>query len=219
MARAATMTGRREVTAMRTENGTKSMRTRLQATGMAFCLTVAAVCAAAAPALAAGGERYLHVRVQDAQKGESVNVNVPLSMAEKILPAVNHGPLHNGTVTVHEADMNGIDVRAILDAIRTAPDNEFVTVTEKNQNVRVAKSNGNIVIHVRDHENNEENVDVTVPMKVIDALFSTAKQDELNVAAALESLADEGSTLLVIVHDASQNVRIWVDSNAAGSNE
>lgn len=192
-------------------------RTRLQATAVALSLGVAAIFAAAVPAPAASGERYLHVRVQDAQKGESVNVNVPLSMAEKILPAINHEPLHNGTVTFHQAEMNGIDVRAILDAVRTAPDNEFVTVTQKNQNVRVAKANGNILIHVRNHENKDQNVDITVPMTVIDALFSTAKQNELNVAAALHSLADQGSNLLVLVHDASQNVRIWVDSNATAS--
>ena len=197
------------------------MRTRqrkFQAMAAAACLVLAAVIAAAAPALAAG-ERYLHVRVQDAQKGENVNVNVPLSMAEKILPAINHGPLHNGSVTVHQADMNGIDVRAILDAIRTAPDNEFVTVNSKEQNVRVAKSNGNIVVHVRDQRDKDQNVDITVPMTVVDALFSTAQQDQLNVVAALRQLADTGSTLLVIVHDASQNVRIWVDSNPVPGNE
>jgi len=197
------------------------MRTRqpkYQALAAATCLVLAAVIAAAAPALAAG-ERYLHVRVQDAQKGENVNVNVPLSMAEKILPAINHGPLHNGSVTVHQADMNGIDVRAILDAIRTAPDNEFVTVNSKEQNVRVAKSNGNIVVHVRDQRDKDQNVDITVPMTVVDALFSTAQQDQLNVAAALQQLADTGSTLLVIVHNASQNVRIWVDSNPVPRND
>ncbi len=197
------------------------MRTRepkFQAMAAAICLVLAAVIAAAAPAMAAG-ERYLHVRVQDAQKGENVNVNVPLSMAEKILPAINHGPLHNGSVTVHQADMNGIDVRAILDAIRTAPDNEFVTVNSKEQNVRVAKSNGNIVVHVRDQRDKDQNVDITVPMTVVDALFSTAQQDQLNVVAALRQLADTGSTLLVIVHDASQNVRIWVDSNPVPRND
>jgi hypothetical protein len=197
----------------------RTKRTRFQAAAMACSLLAAAVVAAALPALAAGNERYLHVRVQDDSKGESVNVNVPLSMAEKIIPAINHGELHNGCVTIHKADMEGVDVRAILDAVRTAPDNEFVTVTEKNQNVRVAKVNGNIVVHVRDHENKDQNVDVSVPMAVINALFSTAKQDELDIAAALHALGETGNTLLVTVHDASQNVRIWVDSNAVAKNE
>ena len=152
------------------------------------------------------------MRVEDAAKGESVNVNVPLSMAEKILPTVNKGALHNGHVTINHADLNDVDVRAILDAIRTAPDNEFVTVKEKDQDVRVAKSNGNLIIHVRDNAKGGEKVDVTVPMKVVDALLSTAKQNELDVAAALQALSDEGDALLVTVQDATQHVRVWVDS-------
>lgn len=186
---------------------------RFQAVAVALVMITGM--AAAVPAMAA--ERYLHVRVQDGDKGQNVNVNVPLSMAEKILPAINHDPLHNGIVTVHEADMQGVDVRQILDAVRTAPDGQFVTInnTKEGQSVRVAKSNGNIVVHVRDERNKQQDVDITVPMTVINALFSTAKRDELNVAAALQSLADTGNGLLVVVHNADQNVRIWVDSNAA----
>jgi len=55
-------------------------------------------------------------------------------------------------------------------------------------------------------------VDITVPMKVVDALLSTAKENELDVAAALRALSDAGDSLLVTVQDASQHVRIWVDS-------
>jgi hypothetical protein len=188
----------------------RRMRTRFQAMAVAVFM----IAAVAAPAMA--GERYLHVRVQDGDKGQSVNVNVPLSMAEKILPAINNGPLHNGVVTVHQADMNGVDVRQILDAVRTAPDGQFVTVNNNKdgQSVRVAKLNGNIVVHVRNDRSREQDVDITVPMTVIDALFSTAKQDQLNVEAALQSLANTGNGLLVTVHDAGQNVRIWIDSNA-----
>lgn len=192
----------------------RTIRKRVEATVAALFMAAAMF---AAPAM--GAERYLHVRVQDAQKGENVNVNVPLSMAEKILPAINNGDLHNGCVTIHDADLNGVDLRQILDAVRTAPDNDFVTINNnrRGQTVRVSKSNGNIVVHVRDQQRREQEVEITVPMTVIDALFSTAKQDELNVAAALKSLADTGNGLLVTVHDAGQNVRVWVDSNASPS--
>jgi hypothetical protein len=162
--------------------------------------------------LAAPAERYLHIKVDDPSKGESVNVNVPLSVAEKILPTVNKGSLHNGHVTIGKADLNDVDVRAILDALRTAQDNEFVTVKEKDQEVRVAKLNGNIIVHVRDAGKDGQKVDVTVPMKVVDALLSTAKENELDVAAALHSLSVAGDALLVTVQDATQRVRIWVDS-------
>jgi hypothetical protein len=188
------------------------MRKALQAVAVS-CLLVTGL---AASAMAGTAERYLHIRVEDPAKGESVNVNVPLSMAEKILPTVNQGNLHDGRVTISEANMNGIDVRALLDAIRTAPDNDFVTVKQPDQNVRVAKSNGNLIVQIRDNEKGGEKVDVTVPMKVVDALFSTAKQNELDVTAALHALSEAGDTLLVTVHDATQQVRIWVDSHSAG---
>jgi hypothetical protein len=187
------------------------MRKTSQVVGV-FCLMAASVTGMAASAMAAPPERYLHVKVEDSKQGESVNVNLPLSVAEKILPTVSKGNLHDGHVTIGHADMNGIDIKALLEAIRTTPDNEFVTVTQKDQDVRVAKSNGNFIIHVRSHEKDKENVDVTIPMKVVDALFSTAKNNELDVLAALHALSDAGDALLITVQDDAQHVRIWVDS-------
>jgi hypothetical protein len=194
------------------------MRKGIRAIGVccALALTLGnlAVAAMAATAPTAPAERYIHIKVDDSSKGESVNVNLPLSMAAAILPTVNKGNLHNGHVTIGETDFNGVDVRAMLDAIRNAPDNEFVTVKEKNQDVRVAKLNGNLIVHVLDKSKEGEKVDVTVPMKVVDALFSTAKDNELDVAAAIRALSDAGDAVLVTVQDATEHVRIWVDSHS-----
>ena len=188
---------------------TMRRRTRIAAV---FCLLSAAITALAVPAPAAPADRYLHVDVQDPTKGESVNVNVPLAMAQKILPAINSHGLHDGKVTIRSAEMNGVDVRALLDAVRTAPDNEFVTVKDNDSDVRVAKANGNIIVHVIGKKNKQQKVDVTVPLKIVDALFDTAKNDELDIAAALRALSDAGDILLVTVQDSSQKVRVWVDS-------
>ena len=187
------------------------MRKRLQRVSV-FCLLAAGAMAAAAAAMAAGTERYLHVKVEDADQGESVNVNVPLSMAEKILPTINNHDLHQGRVSIHDAQMGDVDIRAVLDAVRSAEDNEFVTVKDRDEDVRVAKSNGNIIVHIKDSRKKDEKVDVTVPIKVIDALFATAKDDELDIASALRALSDAGDILLVTVEGASQRVRVWVDS-------
>ena len=189
----------------------ETMRRRTQTAAVA-CLLAAAMTALAVPAPAAPAERYLHVNVQDPAKDESVNVNVPLAMAEKILPAINNHGLHNGRITIHNAEMNGVDVRALLDAVRTAPDNEFVTVTNKDSDVRVAKANGNIIVHVIGKQNKKQKVDVTVPLKIVDALFSTTQNDEVDLAAALRALSDAGDILLVTVQDSNQKVRVWVDS-------
>jgi hypothetical protein len=189
----------------------ETMRRRTQIAGVA-CLLAAATTALAVPAPAAPAERYLHVNVQDQTKGESVNVNVPLSMAEKILPAINNHGLHDGKVSIHNAEMNGVDVRAVLDAVRTASDNEFVAVKDNDSDVRVAKANGNIIVHVIGKRNKQQKVGVTVPLKIVDALFSTAKNDELDIVSALKALNDAGDVLLVTVRDSTENVRVWVDS-------
>lgn len=176
------------------------------------CVCAAGIAGVASSAMAAPPEKYLHVNVQDPAKGESVNVNVPLSMAAKIVPAINNHGLHDGKVSIQNTDMNGVDVRALLDAVRTAPDNEFVTVKDKDSDVRVAKANGNIIVHVIDKKDKQQVVDVTVPLKVVDALVANAKGGELDIASALNALSDAGDVLLVTVHDSTEKVRIWVDS-------
>jgi hypothetical protein len=176
-----------------------------------FCLLAAGLLASAIPADAAPAERYLHVRVEDSSKSENVNVNLPLSMAETILPAVHNGALHDGRMTI-PAKSNGVDIHAIMEAVRTAPDGQFVTVREKDQDVSVSKVNGNIVVRVRDSKKAGQTVDATIPANVVDALVSGTKSDELDLAAAIRALGDAGDTLLITVQDATQHVRIWIDS-------
>jgi hypothetical protein len=174
-------------------------------------------------------DKWIHVRVTSTEtKGESVKVNVPLDMAEKVLPAINKDRLHNGKVRIDKADMNGVDVRAIMDAVRTAKDGEFVTVQAPDADVRVAKEGGFLLIHVLDKSEHHEKaeakgekegmvsasphrVEIKVPMKVVDALFS-AGDDQLDLVAALRALSASGDTELVSVKDNQNTVRVWIDS-------
>src|SRR5215813_4028983 len=94
-------------------------------------------------------DRWLHVRVTNPDsKDDTVKVNVPLELAEKVLPAINHDRLHNGKVRFDEADCHGVDIHALLDALRTSKDGEFVTVQNRDNDVRVAKQNGYMFVHV-----------------------------------------------------------------------
>ena len=166
-------------------------------------------------AQAAPEDRWVHVRVES-KDGESVRVNVPLSMAEKILPTINHGDLHGGRIKFDCVDTQGIDLRALLDAVRTAPDNEFVTVQSKDSDVRVAKASGNLVVHVLDKgskDKPEQRVEVIVPMKVIDALVSTDTK-EFDIVAALHALRELGDVTLVTVKDGADQVRVWIDAHS-----
>jgi len=158
-------------------------------------------------------DRWLHVRVISSDaKGETVRVNIPLELAEKVLPAINKDRLHGGRVKIDNAHMDDVDLRALVEAIRTTKDGEFVTVQSNDCDVRVAKQANHLIIHVLDKENSKKSeVEVKVPMKVIDALFSAGK-DELDLVAALHALSAQGDTELVSVKDHENTVRVWLDS-------
>lgn len=161
----------------------------------------------------APGDRWLHVRVINTNaKGETVRVNVPLELAEKVLPAIDHDRFRNGKVRLGEVDCNGVDVRALLDAVRTSKDGEFVTVQKKDADISVAKKEGQLLVHVRDRNRpRESQVEVKVPMKVVEALLSAGK-DELDIVAGLRALASEGDMELVSLKDEDNTIRVWLDS-------
>jgi hypothetical protein len=178
---------------------------------------------------------WIHVRVENKdQGGETVRVNVPIDMAVKVLPAIRHERLRDGKLRIDSAHLDDLDLRAMLDAIRTAKDGEYVTVQSNENDVRVAKNAGFLYIHVTeknhaDHAKKnadgkdtvvapkparESKVEVKVPMKVVDALFSSGN-DELDIVAALRALSSNGDTELVSVKDSENTVRIWIDSKNA----
>jgi hypothetical protein len=175
-------------------------------------LPVAAVLIASVTLYSSSVERYLHVRVSNPKTHELVRVNLPLSLAEKVVPAINHGQLQHGKIQVGDFTTD-VDVRAILNALKTAPEGEFVTVQENDSDVRVAKEHGQLVVHVVDKAG-KENVDVTIPWDVAEALISNTTGNELNVEAAIKALEATGDHNLVTVTGQEESVRVWIDSNS-----
>jgi hypothetical protein len=175
-------------------------------------------------------ERWLHVSVNSTDAdGETVRVNVPLALVEKVLPAINKDKLHSGKIRVNELRVNEVDLRVVFEAVRDTKDGEFVTVQSRKNNVRVAKEAGYLVVRVREMKEArktdkpdekpaalfEERVDVRVPMSVVEALLSGAK-DELDLVAAVRALSAHGDTILVTVEDRKNTVKVWVDSKNTG---
>lgn len=178
---------------------------------------------------ASKSEQWIHVRVESKEDhGETVRVNVPVEMAAKVLPAIHQENLHDGKVRIDSGNLHDVDLRAILDAVRSSRDGEYVTVQSRESNVRVAKSGGYLYVHVTDDGNpkrpsakdgkeakpvasHQSKVEVKVPLKVVDALLSAGK-DELDIVAALKALSAHGDTELVTIKDDENTVRVWVDS-------
>jgi hypothetical protein len=161
----------------------------------------------------AHSERWLHVRIISTNaKGETVRVNVPLELAEKVLPAIDHDRLHNGKVRVGCMDCDGVDVRTIFEAVRSSKDGEFVTVQSNDADISVMKKEGMLYVHVHDkNKPKHSQVEVKVPMKVVEALLSGSK-DELDIVAGLHALASQGDVELVSVKDDENTIRVWLDS-------
>lgn len=166
----------------------------------------------ATAALAATPQRYLHVKIDGVNTKELVRVNIPLSLAEAVIPAIHERQLDNGKVQIGNFQTNGIDLPVILNALKTAPDGEFVTVEQPDSNVRVAKERGQLIVHVIDKRNHEK-VDVTVPWEVAQALASETSDHQVNIEAAIEALDRAGDTTLVTATNSHETVRVWIDSH------
>jgi hypothetical protein len=176
-------------------------------------LGVQAQTSASQSSTSAHGDRWLHVRVISTNsKGETVRVNVPLELAEKVLPAIDHDRLHNGKVRIGCMDCDGVDIRTIFEAVRSSKDGEFVTLQSNDADISVMKKDGMLFVHVHDkNKPKHSQVEVKVPMKVVEALLSGSK-DELDIVAGLHALAGQGDVDLVSVKDDDNTIRVWLDS-------
>jgi hypothetical protein len=176
-------------------------------------------------------DSWLHIKVDNSEGDkEHVRVNVPLSLAEKVLPAIHVNRIHQGKLQIGHENVS-VDPRILVEAVRNTADGVFVTVDSDQQKVRVAKEGGYLVVNVRpgpkaetkeadkdapdSHKHHHmdrrtENVEVRLPMDVVEALLS-GNRDELDLLAAIKVLGSHQDLALVTVNDKSQTVRIWID--------
>ena len=98
-------------------------------------------------------------------------------------------------------------MRRIWTELKASGDVDLVTVEEKDETVKVARK-GDLVL-VRVERQGKEEVNVEVPVSLVDALFAS-EGEELNVKAALLELQKRRGDI-VRVNDANSTVRIWID--------
>ena len=174
---------------------------------------------AAAPVAASGDDNlWLHVRV-DGQRGESVSVNLPLSLVEKAIPMLPDEHFHGGDFVLddvhwgHHHRLSVADLRELWNELQSTPDMTFVTFEEHDETVEVSKSGGYLLIDVDEHD--DASVEVRVPLTVVGALLS-GDGESLDIGAAIQAPGAHGAGELVAISEDDERVRVWIDARAAG---
>lgn len=177
-------------------------------------LTLAVLVLGALTVLAnAQSKQWLHVRVDTPKKGgETVNVNVPLALAETILPMIKQKEVSGGRIRFDNKDITTQDLRKIWQAVKDQGNAEYVTVDSAEMHLRVAMEGQYLV--VRTDEKSKTQVQVTLPAKVVDALLS-GPEDTLDLLAAVHALQESGTKEIVSIKDDETNVKVWIDDTNA----
>lgn len=167
---------------------------------------------------AAADDLWLHVRVEDrdATRPASVKVNLPVALVAEILPHLSAERMQGGRIRLDVdrpgSTFDGADFRAILAAVKKSKDGEFVTVEEGDETVRVAKSGDTLLVKVEGSGRDGSRVDLKLPLRGADALFSEDGKS-LDLVAALRWIAEGSTGEIVTVRDGDESVRIWIDAN------
>ena len=179
-------------------------KTRVRWTGLILVLVVATGGAAMASDL------WLHVKVTE-EGGAKVMVNLPVALVEKAAALMPEKHLRHVKFDHGHLDADIGDLRELWLEVRKSPDMTFVTVEEADENVKVWKKDGFVFVEVR--EGDDEQVDVKVPLEVVDAFLAG---EEVDFTAAVQALVDHGQGQFVEVRDDEDHVRVWVDALAEG---
>ena len=163
----------------------------------------------AATAMAGEPMRWLNVNVQEHGDKTTVKVRVPISLVRSVMSAVKTKDFDAGVVTLDAEDAE-VDWAKLLEAIKSAPDGDFVTVEAPDAHVAISKKGGTIHIHVTQKDDEKAHVNVTVPADLIAAL-SVDEQNRLDLRPILDRLAELPTGNLVTVESSEADVRVWIE--------
>ncbi len=173
-----------------------------------FVLLITGLLVAAA-AMAAEPTRWLNVNVQEHGEKTTVKVRVPINLVTTVMESVKTEDFDAGVVKL---DMNDaeVDWPKLFEAIKSAPDGDFVTVEAPDAHVEISKKAGTIHIHVTEKNDEAAHVKVTVPADFIAAL-SVDEQNRLDLRPILDRLAELPTGDLVTVESTDADVRVWIE--------
>lgn len=164
-------------------------------------------------AFAAPSDRWIHIKVEG-KNAEKVSVNLPLSFAASALAMVPPEMQEGGHIRIDNHDLDWTKLRAMWDEVKNAPEATFVTIDTADEHVVVKKEGGFLLVKTTERTEKGADVDVRLPLGVIDALLD-APEGQLNLNGALEALAEMQDGHLVSIHSEDEVVKIWIDDQNA----
>ena len=179
-------------------------------------MTLAVVSAAGAAKMEAQQSRpWIHVQVNEpGENGKNARINLPLALAEVALSVVSDEVVSKGQIKLDEHDISVEDLRLVWNELKASGDVEFLTMQEKDKEVRIAREGDRIRIHVDKADGNDDGdkqVRIEVPVTLVDALLS-GEEDRLDLQAALAELTEERGDIIT-VRDGETRVRVWIDES------
>lgn len=152
--------------------------------------------------LAQTSSKSIHVDLTVQEEGQPIEVKLtlPLGLVEAMRPNIINALQH------FESADEGVDIRSIWREIRAAGPNEYVNISDEDNEVMVSTDEDNISIKIDSLE--EGKVNITAPLALGDLFFSTDGTFDLSEAiASLE--AWEGD--LIVLSGDKVNGHIWVE--------
>ena len=189
---------------------------RLSAPAAGAASLALAFALAAVPAFGQPARPWLHVQVQGESDETRVEVNLPLSAVEALADSLGERMLDEVVEDFGEVageggrgDLRIGDIRALWQALREEP-GAWVEVEEAGEGRLRARMDAGEVRIVRIVGTGEEGaLSIRFPAALGDALFAGGEQDDLDIPAALRSLADHEGDLVTVTGGDAQ-VRIWI---------
>ena len=154
---------------------------------------------------------WLNVHVTETSENADVRVHLPMNLVLAVLDGIRVEHFDRGIVDL-DLDMGDaeIDWTQVIQAVRTSPDGEYVTISSDDADVRVVKQAGMMLVDVLEKAQDHAEIRIRIPVSMLDA-FSVDEHNRFDVAAFLRSFEELPDGELIRVTSNEANVRVWVE--------
>lgn len=161
----------------------------------------------------AAADPWIHVKVES-RADETVTVNLPVSLVRAAAAMIPAEAQEDVTIELErDLELDWHELRAFWNEVREAPEATFVTVETPREHVVVRKEGDFVLVNTEESWEDGAEVDVKIPVQVVDALLS-GPEGTFDFQAAIDALVAYGPEQIITVKDGQDRVRIWIDDVA-----